>query len=91
MTEPLVAVDVLPQWLALNRKVGDGPPVPCRTDSPELWWGKEHDTAKGLCRGCRAQVACLDYALAADERFGIWGGRTAIERRPGAASDSVQP
>nr|WP_279385430.1 WhiB family transcriptional regulator [Klenkia marina] len=55
--------------------------MPCRRKPPELWWRAKHEEAKGLCRQCRAREACLDYALAADERFGIWGGRAPNERR----------
>lgn len=28
-----------------------------------------------------ARVACLDYAVAADERFALWGGLLPDERR----------
>ncbi|ONK24265.1 hypothetical protein BLX87_06150, partial [Bacillus sp. VT-16-64] len=30
---------------------------------------------------CPVSTACLDYALAKDERFGIWGGMSERERR----------
>jgi hypothetical protein len=36
--------------------------------------------ARDACFGCEAKAACLDYALAADESEGIWGGLTAQER-----------
>lgn len=29
---------------------------------------------------CDVQTQCLDYALRADERFGVWGGTTERER-----------
>ncbi len=35
---------------------------------------------KVICGGCPIQAACLAYALAADERYGIWGGYTPDER-----------
>ncbi|MBU3751599.1 MAG: WhiB family transcriptional regulator, partial [Mycobacterium sp.] len=34
-----------------------------------------------ICLGCEVRDACLDYALANDERFGIWGGLSERERR----------
>jgi WhiB family transcriptional regulator, redox-sensing transcriptional regulator len=37
--------------------------------------------AKRICQTCSVQTECLDYALANDERFGIWGGLSERERR----------
>ena len=37
--------------------------------------------AKRICMGCEVRDACLEYALAHDERFGIWGGLSERERR----------
>lgn len=37
--------------------------------------------AKRVCVGCEVRVECLEYALANDERFGIWGGLSERERR----------
>jgi WhiB family transcriptional regulator, redox-sensing transcriptional regulator len=37
--------------------------------------------AKRICQTCTVQAECLDYALANDERFGIWGGLSERERR----------
>ncbi|MGH3666030.1 MAG: WhiB family transcriptional regulator [Egibacteraceae bacterium] len=37
--------------------------------------------AKRICAGCPVRVECLEYALANDERFGIWGGLSERERR----------
>ena len=34
-----------------------------------------------MCAGCPVVVQCLEYALAQDERFGIWGGLSERERR----------
>ncbi len=34
-----------------------------------------------MCTSCEVRVECLDYALANDERFGIWGGLSERERR----------
>ena len=37
--------------------------------------------AKKICLGCEVRHECLEYALAHDERFGIWGGLSERERR----------
>ena len=37
--------------------------------------------AKRICLGCEVRDRCLEYALAHDERFGIWGGLSERERR----------
>ena len=37
--------------------------------------------AKGICQDCPIRNLCLEYALIADEEFGIWGGLTTPERR----------
>lgn len=38
-------------------------------------------SARALCKECPVKRECLEYALAADERFGIWGGLSERERR----------
>jgi len=37
--------------------------------------------AKAICDSCPVRVPCYEFALDADEKFGIWGGTTARERR----------
>jgi WhiB family redox-sensing transcriptional regulator len=37
--------------------------------------------AKTICGRCPTKFECLDYALAAHEDWGIWGGLTAHERK----------
>jgi len=36
--------------------------------------------AKRICGMCEMRPACLEYALANDERFGVWGGLSEKER-----------
>lgn len=43
--------------------------------------GEPTGPAKAVCRGCPVREACLEYALAAGETFGIWGGMSERERR----------
>ncbi|MEV7175203.1 WhiB family transcriptional regulator [Kitasatospora sp. NPDC093679] len=42
---------------------------------------EREDAAKRVCTRCPVRGQCLEYALAADERYGIWGGLTEDERR----------
>jgi WhiB family redox-sensing transcriptional regulator len=37
--------------------------------------------AKSICRVCPVIAQCLRHALRADEPYGVWGGRSAAERR----------
>lgn len=37
--------------------------------------------AKNLCFECPVRAECLEAALEADERYGVWGGMSARERR----------
>ncbi len=46
---------------------------------------QEADAAKAICSGCTVKEPCLEAALAAGERFGIWGGLTSDERQTIAA------
>lgn len=39
------------------------------------------ELARVVCGRCSVREACLEYALTAPERHGIWGGLTARERR----------
>ena len=34
-----------------------------------------------VCASCPVRAACLEHALAAGERHGVWGGKTEDERR----------
>lgn len=54
--------------------------------SPDAFENKQEKeerevAAKAVCTGCRVRDECLDYALKAGERYGIWGGTTPHERR----------
>lgn len=42
---------------------------------------QEADEAKTICATCQVRQPCLEFAIAAGERFGIWGGLTTQERR----------
>lgn len=56
----------------------------CAQTDPEAFFpekGGSTREAKRICDGCEVRSECLDYALANDERFGIWGGLSERERR----------
>jgi WhiB family transcriptional regulator, redox-sensing transcriptional regulator len=38
-------------------------------------------TAKTVCANCPAQLPCLDFALATNQEYGVWGGYDEEERR----------
>ena len=37
--------------------------------------------AKAICAGCPVRAACLDWALAVREPYGVWGGYSESERK----------
>lgn len=56
----------------------------CAQTDPEAFFpekGGSTREAKKICTGCEVRAECLEYALANDERFGIWGGMSERERR----------
>jgi WhiB family transcriptional regulator, redox-sensing transcriptional regulator len=56
----------------------------CAQTDPEAFFpekGGSTREAKKVCIGCEVRAECLEYALAHDERFGIWGGLSERERR----------
>ena len=56
----------------------------CAETDPEAFFpekGGSTREAKKICVQCPVRAECLEYALANDERFGIWGGLSERERR----------
>ena len=56
----------------------------CAQTDPEAFFpekGGSTREAKRVCTSCEVRSQCLEYALANDERFGIWGGLSERERR----------
>jgi WhiB family redox-sensing transcriptional regulator len=56
----------------------------CAQTDPEAFFpekGGSTREAKRVCQSCEVRQECLEYALANDERFGIWGGLSERERR----------
>lgn len=42
---------------------------------------RRDDAAKAICAQCPVINQCREYALAAQEPYGVWGGLSAEERR----------
>ncbi len=63
----------------------------CASHPPEMWW-PHHRAGRGrhawpyerqaiaICHSCPVEARCLQHALAAGEREGIWGGLLPSER-----------
>jgi WhiB family redox-sensing transcriptional regulator len=56
----------------------------CRDRDPDLFFPVSADAERDavrVCAGCSVQLDCLEFALEAKIRFGVWGGMTEKERR----------
>lgn len=56
----------------------------CRGLEPSIFYPEDDDDAddaKAVCASCSVRVACLEFALTAREKQGVWGGATERERR----------
>jgi WhiB family redox-sensing transcriptional regulator len=63
----------------------------CRHADPAVFYHPDNErgeprsnrvlAAKRICKRCSVRARCLNYALEARERHGIWGGFTEDERR----------
>ena len=86
---PLRLVDPTGAALGVFGEPGDEEPdwqerALCAQTDPEAFFpekGGSTREAKRICSGCDVRAECLEYALAHDERFGIWGGLSERERR----------
>jgi WhiB family transcriptional regulator, redox-sensing transcriptional regulator len=88
----LTAGPAQPVWIGLpfQQDFGDEGELGWQTDAlcaqtdPEAFFpekGGSTRDAKKVCGACNVRSQCLEYALANDERFGIWGGLSERERR----------
>lgn len=65
------------------------PGLPCRLD-PEPWFSPdyiERRYAAQQCHACPLLLECMSFALAADERFGVWGGVDFESRSAGCGTE----
>ncbi|AIG81314.1 Hypothetical protein AJAP_42735 (plasmid) [Amycolatopsis japonica] len=58
----------------------------CAETGPDVFFPEQgdvsraHREARRVCLGCAVRVECFASSVAADERYGTWGGVTAGER-----------
>lgn len=58
--------------------------TPCSSVVPDIWFPEKGESAlpaKLICAGCDVREQCLQWALDNGEKFGIWGGKSELERR----------
>ena len=61
----------------------------CLSADPDLFFPiatagpteRQIERAKRICAGCAVRQECLEFALAHDQMYGIWGGTTPDDRR----------
>lgn len=56
----------------------------CAEVDGDLWFPEDSclgTDAKKICKKCPVSVECLEHALAHNEKFGIWGGLSASQRK----------
>lgn len=67
---------------AVHRPEVDEAQLPCRTESPELFFAEsptDVEVAKALCLGCPVRTECLAGALDRREPWGVWGGELFLQ------------
>ena len=85
-TDDYARLATLPSMPALDRRWQAD--ALCVEVDPEIFFpekGGSTRDAKGVCSRCVVRAECLDFALEAQERFGIWGGASERARRRLAA------
>jgi len=76
--------EVYPLLGGVDEELGWQERALCAETDPESFFpekGGSTREAKRVCTACEVRAECLEYALAHDERFGIWGGMSERERR----------
>jgi WhiB family redox-sensing transcriptional regulator len=66
----------------------------CAQVDPELFFPDKGESARDalrVCAACEVRAACAAQALAAGERFGVWGGMTERTRRRQLATTRALP
>ena len=61
----------------------------CRGQDPEMFFPvgvsdlaqRQLQQAKAVCAGCAVRSLCLEFAVLAGVRYGVWGGYSEDERR----------
>jgi WhiB family redox-sensing transcriptional regulator len=55
----------------------------CAQTAPDAFFpekGESPSPAKQICFTCGVRLECLAYAMAGNERYGVWGGMATRER-----------
>lgn len=77
-------LDFLQEALTNGRDLSWQDGANCKGANADLFFperGASTRTAKSICRECTVREACLEFAIATGEKFGIWGGMSERERR----------
>ena len=77
----IIPTGALDAWQRLGLALQDVVP-PCSAEPDEWADPKDRDAvaaAQDGCMDCPAMLECADYAEAADEQYGVWGG---VDRTP---------
>lgn len=56
----------------------------CAGADPAIFFpklGQSGDQARQYCERCPVREPCLEWAVSAQEPYGIWGGTSELERR----------
>lgn len=64
----------------------------CAQTDPEMFYpdkGGSTREAKKTCLTCDVRAECLQYAIANNEHFGVWGGVSERERRKMKPLDEI--
>ncbi len=76
------------RWSGAAQWYPEAPPwkedAACRGTDPDVFFpsrGEDLVVARAVCAGCPVRGECLDFALAHNEKFGVWGGLSERERR----------
>lgn len=89
--DPLASAEVGPvnEDLSRTRGIAWRDVGLCRDQDPNLFYPlgrgrssvQQAEAAKVFCRVCPSREPCLAFALATDQRLGVWGATTPEERR----------
>lgn len=75
-----------PAWEELHRAItSTWETTPCHGKHRNWWTGGrgEQERAAAACLDCPVLMECATYAHVAGETSGVWGGRTAEQRKKG--------
>jgi WhiB family redox-sensing transcriptional regulator len=56
----------------------------CIGTDPEVFFpkiGKRSEEAQEVCSHCPVTAQCLEYAIAHNDRYGVWGGLSEADRK----------